>query len=402
MALALGGHTPSTIPQPKAVRLAPSLRSTSKGTPAGFFLLPTGALVAPHMGRGLLRRRRITARAGVKACDVAVPTKTRPPQRETPAVQPESPLQKASANHSDSTSNARSPVPSSRRKGKRFIDCVDIVNKHMNNKMPDEFCRGVTTGWASLDRLYRPVRGEVTVVTGTPGSGKSEFLFSLALNLAMTHGWRFHCVPFEHKHKDWTFQLLEKLHEVRIDELGCFDLKPDLDFLEEHFSRAGTFSEDLSLDDILASAEYTALELKSKGGLHGLMIDPYNCIEMPSGYQSETQVVSTMMSKLQQFAKRHSSHVWIVVHPTKGSQLAGNEPSMYDCSGSAHWFNKCDNGIIVRRPFAKSWAQQQEREKTGSSRQVDIKVDKVRNYYAGQLGTAKMIFNPDTRGYEEL
>eukprot|EP00439_Symbiodinium_sp_Y106_P069823 s516_g12.t1 len=214
MALALGGHTPSTIPQPKAVRLAPSLRSTSKGTPAGFFLLPTGALVAPHMGRGLLRRRRITARAGVKACDVAVPTKTRPPQRETPAVQPESPLQKASANHSDSTSNARSPVPSSRRKGKRFIDCVDIVNKHMNNKMPDEFCRGVTTGWASLDRLYRPVRGEVTVVTGTPGSGKSEFLFSLALNLAMTHGWRFHCVPFEHKHKDWTFQLLEKLHEV--------------------------------------------------------------------------------------------------------------------------------------------------------------------------------------------
>ncbi|CAE7548890.1 unnamed protein product [Symbiodinium sp. CCMP2456] len=74
---------------------------------------------------------------------------------------------------------------------------------------------------------------------------------------------------------------------------------------------------------------------------------------------------------------------------------------MYDCSGSAHWFNKCDNGIIVRRPYAKSWAQQTQTS-TGSSRQVDIKVDKVRNYYAGQLGTAKLIFNPNTRGYEEL
>ena len=39
---------------------------------------------------------------------------------------------------------------------------------------------------------------------------------------------------------------------------------------------------------------------------------------------------------------------------------------------------------------------------TSCNVQVDIKVDKVRNYYAGQLGTAKMIFNPDTRGYEEL
>ncbi|CAE7884825.1 unnamed protein product, partial [Symbiodinium microadriaticum] len=206
MALALGGHSPVTIPQPRAVRSAPSRRSIGQGTAEGVFLLSTGVLVAPHMGRGL--RRSLAARAGVKACAVTAP---RPPQREMLAVQPESPLQEASAIHS--ASKAQTPVPTSRRKGKRFIDCVDIVNKHVNNKMPDEFCRGVSTGWANLDQLYRPVRGEVTVVTGTPGSGKSEFLFSLALNLAMTHGWRFHCVPFEHKQKDWTFQLLEKLHE---------------------------------------------------------------------------------------------------------------------------------------------------------------------------------------------
>ncbi|CAE7505611.1 unnamed protein product [Symbiodinium natans] len=110
-----------------------------------------------------------------------------------------------------------------------------------------------------------------------------------------------------------------------------------------------------------------------------------------------------MMSKLQQFAKLHATHVWIVVHPTKQSQLAGNEPSMYDCSGSAHWFNKCDNGIIVRRPYAKSWAQQKQddKAKTGCSRQVNLKVDKVRNYYAGKLGEAKLLFSSRTRGFEE-
>ena len=37
-------------------------------------------------------------------------------------------------------------------------------------------------GWTSLDRLWRLVLGEVTVVTGIPGHGKSEFLLSLAVS----------------------------------------------------------------------------------------------------------------------------------------------------------------------------------------------------------------------------
>ena len=43
------------------------------------------------------------------------------------------------------------------------------------------------TGWPGLDKFYRVVPGEVTVITGVPGSGKSEWLLSLAAACLNVH-----------------------------------------------------------------------------------------------------------------------------------------------------------------------------------------------------------------------
>jgi twinkle protein len=39
--------------------------------------------------------------------------------------------------------------------------------------------------------------GELSVVTGTPGSGKSEFIDARAVNLAQRYGWCFAVCSFE-------------------------------------------------------------------------------------------------------------------------------------------------------------------------------------------------------------
>lgn len=38
----------------------------------------------------------------------------------------------------------------------------------------------IVAGWSGLDGFYRVVPGEVTVITGIPGSGKTEWLLSMA------------------------------------------------------------------------------------------------------------------------------------------------------------------------------------------------------------------------------
>lgn len=54
------------------------------------------------------------------------------------------------------------------------------------------------------------VPGEVTIVTGVPNSGKSEWLDALAVNLAESSGWRFAMCSMEKKPRDHARQLLEK------------------------------------------------------------------------------------------------------------------------------------------------------------------------------------------------
>src|SRR5690349_14029646 len=51
--------------------------------------------------------------------------------------------------------------------------------------------RGSSTGWRAVDALYTVPLGQWTLVTGTPGSGKSEWLDALMVNLAKQGDWHF-------------------------------------------------------------------------------------------------------------------------------------------------------------------------------------------------------------------
>ena len=42
-------------------------------------------------------------------------------------------------------------------------------------------------------------------------------------------------------------------------------------------------------------------------------------------------------------------HVWFVAHPRQLREWKGQPPNLYDISGSAHFVNKADNGIVVHR-----------------------------------------------------
>lgn len=48
---------------------------------------------------------------------------------------------------------------------------------------------GVSTGWLKLDQHYTVRPGEMTIVTGIPSHGKSEWLDALVINLATMLGW---------------------------------------------------------------------------------------------------------------------------------------------------------------------------------------------------------------------
>ena len=51
--------------------------------------------------------------------------------------------------------------------------------------------RGVSTGWVALNYYYTVALGQMTIVTGIPNHGKSNWLDCLTLNIATEEDWRF-------------------------------------------------------------------------------------------------------------------------------------------------------------------------------------------------------------------
>jgi len=290
-------------------------------------------------------------------------------------------------------------VPLEARKplvARKLSSSIEDVKKIMRGEIKAENFTGLSTGFSCMDKLYRPVRGEITVVTAPPGSGKSEWLLSLMINMAQVHGWRFGACMFEHKRPDFLQILMEKFLVAPRTEIARLEEAQLARFWDDFYLRyvcliGDTFSEELSIKEILEAARHHADNHKDDGGLHGLIIDPYNYITKEPG--NETEFVAALLREVKHFAAEYNCHVWIVVHPTKNSNTAkGESPSLYDCCGSAHWYNMCDNGIVLQRNKDPS---------VGSTKMVKVQVAKVRNRFAGEVGTVTLHFDTRTRCYSE-
>lgn len=268
----------------------------------------------------------------------------------------------------------------------------------MGNYAVDEV-EGVSTGWPSVDEYYRPVKGEFSMVTGSPGAGKSEFLLAMVTNLAEKHGWKIGLALLETRDTDLLMQLLEKRNRMHWDDIkkeGEEDplwrgnqtegIKDQFDVLAANFVQP-------SIDEVLERAQESA----DRRGMDGLIIDPYNYIAQYEGRWVETEFVNLMLTKIRAFASRNKCHVWLVAHPAKKAfekpdrqhNAKPSEPdglSLYDISGSAHFFNKCDMGLVVERHPGDTMV---------------LRVKKVRNREAGQPGSATLHFDKHTRCYFE-
>ncbi|WOL12250.1 hypothetical protein Cni_G21016 [Canna indica] len=265
---------------------------------------------------------------------------------------------------------------------------------------------GVSTGWKGLDPLYNVVPGELTVITGVPNSGKSEWIDALMCNINETHGWKFALCSMENKVREHARKLLEKhikkpffnaRYGESVERMSIEEFEQGKQWLDD------TFYLIRCEDDCLPSASWVLNLAKAavlRYGVRGLVIDPYNELDhQRSINQTETEYVSQMLSKVKRFAQHHSCHVWFVAHPRQLHNWDGNPPNMYDISGSAHFINKCDNGIVIHRMRDKNAGPDMNADRV---HRVQVCVRKVRNKVIGSIGDAFLTYNRITGEFGDL
>ena len=243
--------------------------------------------------------------------------------------------------------------------------------------------RGEATGYPGLDQLFKMTPGVLTTITGTPGSGKSELMDQLHVNLAKRLGWTTALWSRENAEFVHTAKLMEKfaLRRFHHTQNNCMDddeLEAALQWVNKHFTFL-THDADSSIDSILERMSATVL----REGIKMAALDPYNYITKTGDAREDLQV-SEMLTKMTDWAKGHEVHIFLVAHPTKLVQ-PGTIPNGNHISGGANFWNKTDFGLTVHRP--------------GDGLVAEVHCWKSRHSWLGRIGKTDLAFNTNTASY---
>lgn len=246
--------------------------------------------------------------------------------------------------------------------------------------------KGVTIGHENFDRLCSFETKRLCIVTGIPGSGKSEFIDEIAERLNIRYNWRFAYFSPENAPLAYhASKLIEKFTGKRFSRqtLSYGEYKQVKEHLEQDFYFIAPM-DNYRVDTILERAKY----LVRRRGIKALVIDPYNRLENEQGGKSETQYISELLDKLTNFAQRNDILIILMAHPTKQPKNKDGvieAPTLYDISGSANFFNKADFGIVVHRNRLDNT--------------VEVHVQKVKFRHLGECGTALFKYNLNNGRY---
>lgn len=246
-----------------------------------------------------------------------------------------------------------------------------------------------STGIPGLDKHYRMRLGDFAVVIGIPGMGKSLFANVLACNAVKNHGWPVCFASFEQQpqtdHRRWlrtwyngTLEIYQSEEErARADA-----------WIDRNFGFVVPSDDDEVTPDWVIE-RISAAVIRDNAKL--IIVDPWNEMQHNRNRdESETEYTGEMIKMLKKFARRNQIHFILIVHPAKLKRENGKTPvpSLYDASGSQHFYNKPDIGIIIHR------------DDEGSTM---IKVAKSRYFdQIGEPGEITVRYVPERATYEEI
>lgn len=273
---------------------------------------------------------------------------------------------------------------------------VEDMAEEIQDMFENGYPKGKAAGIGGFDEHLKFVGGQLTMVTGIPGSGKDEFVNEITMGLAKHHGWKFGICGFEEPATITVTKLLEKHSRLSF----AHRKDPNQRMNEKQYAQAMVFVEDhykfMNMNELEATVDAViekAVEMVRRYGINGLVISPWNCFEhqIPAG-SNETLYVSQILGKLITTIAKYDVHCFLIAHPTKimKDPKTGKYQvvTLYNISGSAHFFNKTHNGISVDRDFA-----------TGI---VDVYVQKVKWSWLGKIGFCTFKYDTMTRQYIPL
>lgn len=282
-------------------------------------------------------------------------------------------------------------IQSSTRWPVEGIVVMDEIFPEVVDYYENGYPQGADAKIADFDLRFGP--GEMTVVTGIPGSGKDEFVNFITTSLSKFHDWSWGYVGMEETPQITTTKLIEKFtgksFSFRKNEghrVNQREFEYGVGMVDKYFHFVNVNKVEVTVTGIINKAT----EMVERFGINGLVVSPWNCLEHKIQYGlTETLYISEKLTEFIAFLGKYGVHLFLLAHPRKveKNRQTGkyNIPTLYDISGSANFYNKTHNGICVYRDF--------------DTNEVYVYRQKVKNWWNGSVGYSSFRFDVNTRQY---
>lgn len=265
---------------------------------------------------------------------------------------------------------------------------MDSVADEMDDIIRHGLPKGLPVGLPNLDSLLRIQKGRLYILTGTPGSGKSQFLDHVAVLMNARYGWKFsvyspEMMPLgEHLTMFLTKYLGKSISEINPDSHEYADgrhmVKEAIHFIDPDSNE---------IDDVLSIAKYQC----RKYGCEAIIIDPWNSLLHHGESLFKVDNINEALLKILNFAHRQDVTAFVMPHPTNQQTTKDGKPMkihLYNISGGAMFRNRGDFGMVMTRHYKN------DDDNTFGFDYVEMAIEKTKWEYIAQLGTIYFRYEP--------
>ena len=230
-------------------------------------------------------------------------------------------------------------------------DIDEICQLGLDTERRDKYSVGIGT---LTDRHFMLTpEGGLIIVTGTPNTGKTDFLNFLTTCLMAKRDEGVCFCSFETPNKK---RHLARLAQLWIGATEARALTPVQH--RSYVQRVVQHAHHLSLRRVRPTAQNilhrAETVLRQDARMRYLVIDPYLYMDVTGGQNiTETEAIKHMLTEVQDWAQEHRIWVFIVAHPRKLKKEDGSNElekiDMYTIAGSANWANIADFILALER-----------------------------------------------------
>jgi len=273
-------------------------------------------------------------------------------------------------------------------------ECLVFINMA---RQSDRLISGLPTGFLGLDSLttgFHP--GELVVVAGRTGVGKTGFMLSMVVNLAFNMNVPVAIFSLETSKFQLSLRMLSILSGVPLRDLRmgflCDEVWSDVVLVGTELAESPIYIEDsprLSVAELREKSK----RFREEKGVEAVFVDYLQLLKGPFARNTRQEEVADISIELKALAKELQIPVVVLAQLSRQVERRQDKrPQLMDLRDSGQIEEVADIVLFIHRPTAYKL----------SSQRKEVAEIIVAKHRQGSTGIVKLVFDKETTEFEPL